>query len=206
MLEKIWILFLIKFEHLNEGTISSPRPLVRLEMKLSSSCFHCCCLLVAGLPLCCSKQKCWLWSQKDNGSKNSWLEMTCYLDGWAGCRWGGWPLGRIAAWLGGGVVSRSLGWFIIGWHSHCFDLNSVHENHQTCQTFPMARPKCLLRDFTNLNRIHKAHQTNIWWTMKVFRLHCLNVYISSIAVHFAYFTFHQVIQIMPCKVQPLSKD
>ena len=49
---------------------------------------------------------------------------------------------------------------------------SVHENHRTCQTFPMARPKCLMRDFTNLNRTYEAHQTNVWWTMKVFRLHC----------------------------------
>ena len=52
---------------------------------------------------------------------------------------------------------------------------SVHENHRTCRTFPMARPKCLMRDFTNLNEIYnmyKAHQTNVWWTMKVFRLHC----------------------------------
>ena len=34
-----------------------------------------------------------------------------------------------------------------------------------------AKPKCLLRNFTNFNRIYKAHQTNVWWTMKVFRLH-----------------------------------
>ena len=27
---------------------------------------------------------------------------------------------------------------------------SVNENHRTCRTFPMARPKCLMRDFTNL--------------------------------------------------------
>ena len=33
---------------------------------------------------------------------------------------------------------------------------SVHENHRTCWTFPMARPKCLMRDFTNMNRIYKA--------------------------------------------------
>ena len=49
---------------------------------------------------------------------------------------------------------------------------SVHENHRTCRTFPMARPKCPMRDFTNLNRIHKAHRTNVWWIMKVFRVHC----------------------------------
>ena len=35
--------------------------------------------------------------------------------------------------------------------------SSVHENHRTCRIFPMARPKCLMRDFTNLNRIYKAH-------------------------------------------------
>ena len=44
----------------------------------------------------------------------------------------------------------------------------VHENHRTHPTFPMARPKCLMRDFTNLTRIYKAHRTNVWWTMKVF--------------------------------------
>ena len=36
----------------------------------------------------------------------------------------------------------------------------------------MARPKCLMRNFTNLNRIYKAHQTNVWGTMEVFRIHC----------------------------------
>ena len=50
--------------------------------------------------------------------------------------------------------------------------NSVHENHRTCRTFAMTKPKCLMGDFTNLNRIYKAPQTNVWWTMKVFRLHC----------------------------------
>ena len=39
------------------------------------------------------------------------------------------------------------------------------------RTFLMARPKCLMGDFTNLYGIYKAHQTNVWWTMKVFRLH-----------------------------------
>ena len=34
----------------------------------------------------------------------------------------------------------------------------------------MAKPKCL-RDFTNLNRIYKAHWTNVWWIMKVFQVH-----------------------------------
>ena len=38
---------------------------------------------------------------------------------------------------------------------------SVHVNHWTCQTYPMARPKCLMRNFTNWNRIYKAHQTNV---------------------------------------------
>ena len=48
---------------------------------------------------------------------------------------------------------------------------SVHENHRTCQTFPMARPKCLMGNFANLNRIYQAHQTNVWWTIEFFRLH-----------------------------------
>ena len=52
-------------------------------------------------------------------------------------------------------------------------MHSVYENHRTCRTFPMTSPKCLMRDFTNLNRIYKAPQTNVWWTMKVFRLHCI---------------------------------
>ena len=45
-----------------------------------------------------------------------------------------------------------------------FTKSSVHENHQTCQTFPIARPKCLMKDFTNLDtgRIYKAHRTNVW--------------------------------------------
>ena len=53
---------------------------------------------------------------------------------------------------------------------------SVLENHRTCQTFPMARPQFLTRDFTNFNRTYKAHQTNIWWIMKVFPLHCHSVF------------------------------
>ena len=36
----------------------------------------------------------------------------------------------------------------------------------------MAWPKCPMRDFTNLNRIYKAHWANVWWAMKVFRLQC----------------------------------
>ena len=35
----------------------------------------------------------------------------------------------------------------------------------------MARPKCLMGNFTNFYGIYKVHQTNVWWTMKVFRLH-----------------------------------
>ena len=31
---------------------------------------------------------------------------------------------------------------------------SVHKNHRTRPTFPKARPKCLMRNFTNLNRIY----------------------------------------------------
>ena len=41
---------------------------------------------------------------------------------------------------------------------------------RTCRTFPLARPKCLMIDFTNLNRIYKDHPTNVWWTMNVFWL------------------------------------
>ena len=48
---------------------------------------------------------------------------------------------------------------------------SVGEKRRTRQTFLMARPKCLMGNFTNSYRIYKAHQTNVWWTMKVFRLH-----------------------------------
>ena len=35
----------------------------------------------------------------------------------------------------------------------------------------MAGPKCLMGEFTNLYEIYEAQQTNVWWTMKVFRLH-----------------------------------
>ena len=52
--------------------------------------------------------------------------------------------------------------------------NSVGEKHRTHRTFPMARPKCLMGDFTNLYGIYTAHQTNVWWTTQVFRLHCFN--------------------------------
>ena len=50
---------------------------------------------------------------------------------------------------------------------------TVHKNHRTFRTFLMARPKCLMRDFTNLDRIYKAHRTNVWWTTEVFRQHCI---------------------------------
>ena len=48
------------------------------------------------------------------------------------------------------------------------DPGSVNKNHRTCRTFPMARPTCLMRDFIILNRIYKAHRTNVWWIMTVF--------------------------------------
>ena len=59
-------------------------------------------------------------------------------------------------------------------------INYTHEHHsisvgkkrRTHRTFPMARPKCLMGDFTNFYGIYKAHQTNVRWTIKVFRLHC----------------------------------
>ena len=56
------------------------------------------------------------------------------------------------------------------WRS--FICYSIHENHRTCQTYPMARPKCLMRDFTNFNRIYNAHRTKVLLTTKVFWLHC----------------------------------
>ena len=31
------------------------------------------------------------------------------------------------------------------------------------------------RGFMNLNKMYKTHQTNVWWTMKVFHLHCFKV-------------------------------
>ena len=43
---------------------------------------------------------------------------------------------------------------------------SVGEKRRPCQTVPMDRPKCLMGDFTNLYGIYKAHQKNVWWTMK----------------------------------------
>ena len=56
--------------------------------------------------------------------------------------------------------------------SYLLDTCSVHKNHRTHRTFPMARPKCLMRDFTNSNKIYKAHRANIWWIMKVLGVHC----------------------------------
>ena len=65
-------------------------------------------------------------------------------------------------------------WCLLFWNKtlEFYSYISVHENHRTCRTFLMARPKCLMRDFTNLNRIYKAHRANVWWTMKVFQIHC----------------------------------
>ena len=59
-------------------------------------------------------------------------------------------------------------------------INSVGEKHQTHQTCLMARPKCLMGDFANLYRIYKAHQTNVWWHIKVFRLHCIKASLPAI--------------------------
>ena len=33
---------------------------------------------------------------------------------------------------------------------------SVHENRRTHRTFPMARPKCLMRDFTNILVVRRS--------------------------------------------------
>ena len=38
---------------------------------------------------------------------------------------------------------------------------SVGEKRRTHRTFPMASPKCLMADFTNLYGIYKAHKTNV---------------------------------------------
>ena len=62
--------------------------------------------------------------------------------------------------------------------NHCImyalQISSVNENHRTCRTFPMAKPKCLMRDFINLNRIYKADRTKVWWIMKVFWLYWIS--------------------------------
>ena len=54
-----------------------------------------------------------------------------------------------------------------------YHIGSGVEKRRTCRTYPMARPKCLMVNFTNSYRICKGHQTNVWWAMKVFRLHCI---------------------------------
>ena len=53
----------------------------------------------------------------------------------------------------------------------------------------MARPKCLMGDFTDLHRIYKAHHTNVQWTMKVFCLHWKYCLILSQGVSNAEWTF-----------------
>ena len=51
-------------------------------------------------------------------------------------------------------------WFSLIITSAQKNLKCVDEQ---CPTFPMAKPKCLTTDFTNLNGIYKSHQTNVWW-------------------------------------------
>ena len=77
---------------------------------------------------------------------------------------------------------------------------SVHKNHRTCRTFPMARPKCLMRDFTNLNRINKAHWRNVWWTMKVFHEHCTW---RSLTAWLNLWYVHGHLKVIDCLTQPL---
>ena len=43
-------------------------------------------------------------------------------------------------------------------------------------------PNYLMTDFPNLNWIYKTHRTNVWWTMKVFWLHCYVVNTMSVDV------------------------
>ena len=78
------------------------------------------------------------------------------------------------------------------WSFLCNSLltSSVHENHLTYQTFPMARPKCLMRDFTNLNRIYKSHWTNVWWIMEVFQLHWTRCIFSGKVVAWVVMSVH----------------
>ena len=68
---------------------------------------------------------------------------------------------------------KYCGWAMTqGW-----DLSSSGKKRRTHQTFPMARrprPKWLMKDEKFHRFIYKAHQTNVWWTMKVFRLHCMS--------------------------------
>ena len=74
---------------------------------------------------------------------------------------------------------RVLTWWIhASWdspwtHNDLLVIVSVGKKRRTHRTFPMARPKCLMGDFTNFYGIYKAHQTNVRWTIKVFRLHCI---------------------------------
>ena len=60
----------------------------------------------------------------------------------------------------------------------------------------MARPKCLMRNFTYFNRIYKAHWINVWWTMKVIRLH----WTSSIYWAFRAYNLNTVMSLLeaPC--------
>ena len=46
------------------------------------------------------------------------------------------------------------------------------KNMRYIRHFQWLGPDVWWGDFTNWYRIYKAHQTNVWWTMKVFRLHC----------------------------------
>ena len=60
----------------------------------------------------------------------------------------------------------------------------------------MARTKCLMRDFTYLNRIYKSHQTNVWWTMKVFQQHCLDWVIFPTEYGFLYACYEVAITVL----------
>ena len=51
---------------------------------------------------------------------------------------------------------------------HYFSYFSVHESHCTHWTFPMARPKCPMRDLQNLNCIYKARRTNVFMNHESF--------------------------------------
>ena len=76
--------------------------------------------------------------------------------------------------VGTGAYLNLLNYFLICIFYHFLMLKQCSWNTRTDLTFLMARPKCLIRDFTNLNRIYKAHRTNVWWFMKVFRVPCWN--------------------------------
>ena len=49
-------------------------------------------------------------------------------------------------------------------------IRQCRQKTSTHRTFPMARLKCLMEDFTNLYEIYKAHQTNVWWSHSVFQI------------------------------------